>query len=156
MPSVTASLVIPAPPEEVWKVISDVANARRWNTTWTRIEITSEQTHGRGTRFRAFTAESGEFDFEITEWVTPEYIAFAPIRDPEEPRYEVTLDWHAFKLIPVDGGSTRVDLTARATARGIRGRIVGMFFWPGHQQSGLEDALKSVASMFGVEAEEVS
>jgi uncharacterized protein YndB with AHSA1/START domain len=154
MASVTASLVIPAPLDDVWNVVADVANARRWNAAWTRIEITSEQKQGKGTRFRTHIGDGdGAFDFEISEWVPPTAIAFSPIRDPSEQVYEITLDYHAFKLHAEDGQNTRVELTAHATTRGIRGRLVGLLFWPGHQKAGLQQALKSLGAVFGMEAD---
>jgi uncharacterized protein YndB with AHSA1/START domain len=155
MPSVTASISVPATPEQVWAVISDVANAQRWNKAWSRIEMTTGLGGGRGTRFRAHvTDEDGgdqAFEFEITEWVAPEYIVFTPIRDPEEEQYQITLDWHSFSIVPLDGENTRIDLTARATTRGLRGRFAGLLLWPGHQKPGLEEALNSLAELFGVE-----
>jgi uncharacterized protein YndB with AHSA1/START domain len=162
MASVTASVSIPAPPEKVWAVISDVANAGRWNKAWQSIELMTELREGRGTRFRAHAApEDGEgagpaFDFEITEWLAPEYIVFTPLRPPDEQHYEITLDYHAFRLVPEDGENTRVELTAHATARGLRGRVVGLFFWPGHQKAGLEEALRSLAAVFGVTVDQAS
>jgi uncharacterized protein YndB with AHSA1/START domain len=153
MPSVTASISIPSTPEKVWAVVSDVANAQRWNKAWSRIELTTERNAGRGTRFRAHVnAEDGgdqAFEFEITEWVAPEYIVFTPVRDPDEEEYQITLDWHSFRIVALDEENTRVDLTARATARGLRGRFVGLLLWPGHQKPGLEDALGSLAELFG-------
>lgn len=154
MASVTVSLVIPAPQDEVWAVISDVANARRWNSSWTRIEFVTEQTEGKGTRFRTHNRDTDDtFEFVISDFTAPEYIAFAPVRDPEERRYDISLDWHAFKLVPVEGDKTQVELTAQASTRGIRGQLVGMMFWPGHQRAGLEQALRSLGVVFGMEAE---
>lgn len=155
MASVTASLVVPAPPAEVWAVLADVEKARIWNLAWKRIEVTSEATHGKGTRFRTYGDGADEpFEFEITEAVGPDLITFAPVRVPEEDLYEVTLDCHSFRLQEVEGGHTRVELTAHATTRGIRGRLVGLFFWPGHQKAGLERALRGLGAVFGLEAEE--
>ena len=158
MPSVTAAIAIPAAPEEVWAVVSDIANAQRWNKAWGDIELTTEMTEGRGTRFRARAAEDdgeGEAsEFEITGWIAPEYIEFTPVRDPNEEPTEIQIDWHAFKLVPADDETTRVELTAQATARGFRGRIAGLFFWSGYQRVGLEEALKSLAEIFGVVPDE--
>ncbi|HEY5624876.1 MAG TPA: SRPBCC family protein [Dehalococcoidia bacterium] len=154
MPSVTASVSIPATPGKVWSVISDVANAQRWNKAWNRIEVTVERSGGRGTRFRAHVEEDGvprAFEFEITEWVAPEYIVFTPVRNPDEEEYQITLDWHSFRILPIDDENTRVDLTAQATTRGLRGRFVGLLLWPGHQKPGLEEALNSLAELFGAE-----
>ena len=52
MPSVSVWREIPAPVADVWKVLSDVENARRWNRAWDNIQITSAQRHGVGTTFR--------------------------------------------------------------------------------------------------------
>ncbi|HEY5639554.1 MAG TPA: SRPBCC family protein [Dehalococcoidia bacterium] len=152
MPSVTASISISATPEAVWAVVSDVANAQRWNKAWSRIELTTELNIGRGTRFRAHVNdEEGSdhaFEFEVTDWIEPEYIVFTPVRDPDEEQYQITLDWHAFRLVPLDEETTRVDLTAQATTRGLRGRFAGLLLWSGHQKPGLEEALSSLAELF--------
>ncbi len=155
MPSVTVSISIPATPEKVWAVVSDVANAQRWNKAWSRIELTTALSEGRGTRFRAHVDDEDgaghAFEFEITEWLAPEHIVFTPIRDPDEELYQISLDWHAFRIVPLDGENSRVDLTAQATTRGLRGRFAGLLLWPGHQRPGLEEALSSLAELFGVE-----
>ena len=161
MPSVTASIAIPATPERVWAVVSDVANAQRWNKAWSSIEMTTTLSEGRGTRFRAHVEGEGgadqSFEFEVTEWVAPEFIVFTPVRDPYEEQYQITLDWHSFRIVPLEEGSARVELTAKATTRGLRGGLVGLILWPwhmavwpGHQKRGLEVALSSLAELFGV------
>lgn len=147
MPSVSVSRVIGAPREEVWAALSDIASARRWNASWSKIDITSRQTHGAGTTFRAHTEDGRAFDFEITEWAAPELIAFTPIRDESE-YYAVTLESHTFSIEPQGDGHTVVELTARASAHGIMGRLVATFFWPGHQKQGLNDALDAVQAIF--------
>lgn len=135
-------------------MVSDVARAQRWNKAWNRIEMTTELSEGRGTRFRAHVkdedGESQSFEFEITEWIAPEFIVFTPVREPNEEQYQITLDWHSFRIIPLDGKNTRVDLTAQSTTRGLRGRFAGLVFWPGHQKPGLQAALSSLAELFEV------
>ena len=161
MPSVTVSISIPATPEKVWAVVSDVGNAQRWNKAWSRIEMTTQLSEGPGTRFRAHVEDEHgadqAFEFEITEWVPPEFIVFSPVRDPEEKKYQITLDWHSFRIVPLDEENSRVELTAQATTRGLRGGLAGlvlwpwhMLIWPGHQKRGLEAALSSLAELFGV------
>lgn len=147
MPKVSVSRVIPARQGELWATVSDIQNARRWNTAWTRIEITTEQTHGPGTRFRAHTEGGETFDFEVTSWVAPEFIAFSPIRDERE-RYGITLESHAFRLQAVGEEETLVELIAHATAHGVRGRFTALFFWPGYQKEGLNLALDSLEALF--------
>jgi len=153
MPSVTASISIPATREKVWAVVSDIGNAQRWNKAWSRIELMTPPGEGRGTRFLAHVKDEdgGEqtSEFVITEWIAPEYIEFAPVRNPEAEQDQLTIDHHSFRIVPLDEETTRVDLTAQATARGLRGRFAGMLLWPGHQKPGLEAALNSLARLFG-------
>lgn len=147
MPAVSESRVIAAAPEDVWKALSDLANARRWNKAWTRIEILSTQHHGLGTAFRAHTESGDSFDFEITEWVPPSTIAFSPVRGDDE-SYGIVLDSHTFQLTGVGAGDTNVKVTARATAHGFRGHLAAQFLWPGHQKQGLRLALDAVQDVF--------
>jgi hypothetical protein len=137
---------MPARQRDIWAAVSDIQNARRWNTAWTRIEITTEQTHGAGARFRAHTEGGEAYDFEVTGWTAPEYIAFSPIRDEHE-RYGITLDSHAFLLKAIGEEETVVELIARATGRGLRGRFTALFFWPGYQKEGLNLALDSLEAL---------
>ncbi len=149
MPRVTVSRVIEAPQHEVWTLISDVANAGRWNRAWTKVDFTSRQSHGAGTRFRAHTESGDTYEFEVSDWSAPERIAFQPIRDPEEPSYSITLDAHVFELHPGPSeAETTVGITAHASASGVRGRLIALFFWPGHQREGLEAALDGIAAVF--------
>jgi uncharacterized protein YndB with AHSA1/START domain len=149
MPRITVSRLVEAPQHEVWTLISDIANAGRWNRSWTKIEFTSQQSHGPGARFRAHTEPGDAFEFEISEWSAPDRIAFRPIRNPSEPAYSMTLDAHVFDLRPAGGeGQTLVEITAHATARGFRGRVIAMFFWAGHQREGLSAALDAIAAVF--------
>ena len=147
MPSVSVSRTIAVPQAEVWAALSDIANARRWNSSWSSIEITSAQRHGLGTTFRAHTGDGEAYDFLVTEWDAPDGIAFSPIRDDSE-RYSITLDSHTFRLHAAGEGETVIELTARASVRGVRGRFIGLFFWAGHQKHGLNLALDSLESIF--------
>ena len=147
MPSASVSRTIAVPRQKVWAALSDVAGARAWNASWSQIELTSKQTHGAGTRFRAHTADGDAFDFEVTTWIAPEEIAFSPLRDEAE-RYGIMLESHTFRLKEVGEDKTAVELTARASAHGIRGRFVAQFFWRGFQRHGLEEALSGLQDVF--------
>lgn len=147
MPKTSMSRVVRAPRDEIWAVLSDVTAATRWNRAWTAIELLGSQTHGVGTRFRAKTDRDETFDFEVCEWVAPERIAFCPLRDRGE-LYSIMLDAHIFELKPVGEGETEVTLTAKASSHGLRGRVIAMFFWAGHQQAGLDVALDAVQGVF--------
>lgn len=153
MPTTSVSRIINAPREQVWAVVSDIANARRWNSAWSRIEFTSNQTHGPGTHFRARTAGGDAFEFEVTAWVAPEYIEFSPVRDESE-RYNVMMEAQAFRLTPANQASTAVELIARASTHGVKGWVIGLFFWRGYQKPGLNHALERLASIFEPEEPE--
>jgi uncharacterized protein YndB with AHSA1/START domain len=149
MPTTKVSRVIRAPQAAVWALLSDVEHANRWNHAWTAIEMTSGQTHGVGTRFRA-TMEGSEdsFEFEICDWSAPERIAFCPIRQPLEQLYSITLDSHIFQVRKISEEESEVSITARASASGLRGRLVALFFWATHQEGGLNHALDAIQRVF--------
>jgi uncharacterized protein YndB with AHSA1/START domain len=154
---VSVSGLIPAPQPAVWALLSDIANANRWNQAWTGIEFTSNQTHGTGTRFRAHTEDGNSYEFEIATWSAPEHLEIRPLRGPEEPRYPVMLESHEFRLASIEGGeSTMLDLRANATAHGIRGRLFAALIWPGHQKEGLGAAIETIAGVFAAEEDKPS
>jgi uncharacterized protein YndB with AHSA1/START domain len=146
MPSTSAERIINAPQDQVWAVLSDIANARRWNTAWSTIEFTSNQTHGPGTRFRAQAEDGNAYEFVISAWVAPEYIEFSPIRDETE-RYGIMLESHAFRLSPKGESATRVEIIARSSTHGPRGWVTAVFFWRGYQKQGLVRALERLSSV---------
>jgi uncharacterized protein YndB with AHSA1/START domain len=148
MPSVTVTRAIAASREEIWDILSDIEEANRWNTAWTRIELLSGQTHGSGTAFRAHTKTEEVFDFEISVWDAPERIAFTPIRNEDSELYSINLEAHAFSLMPLEEGETLVKLAAHASTRGFRGLLLGAFFWRGYQKQGLNTALDSLQALF--------
>ena len=147
MPRVSVTRVVAATQQDVWSVISDLTKARRWNASWANIEITSHQTHGAGTEFRAHTEDGDTFEFRVSDWVAPEYISFTPLRDPSE-RYSIALESHSFRLRPVGEDATEVDLIAEASAHGVRGRFIAMFFWSGYQKQGMEAVLDAIQEIF--------
>lgn len=144
--------MIPAPAQEVWKVLADVENARKWNGAWTRIELSSPQRHGLGTTFVAHTEGGDVFEFEISEWTPHEMIAFSPIRGEGE-SFAIMLDRHEFQLSPAGEGVTFVRLTAHATAHGLKGHLIARLFWPGYQKQGLKVALDGLQAGFEPEME---
>lgn len=148
MPTTSVSRIIAAPQGAIWAVLSDIEHANRWNKAWISIRFTSGQTHGTGTTFRA-TMEGGEdaFDFEVCDWSAPERIGFCPIRSPGE-LYSITLDSHVFEVRVLSDNESEVTITAKASAHGVRGRVIAMFFWSGHQQDGLNAALDAIQSVF--------
>jgi uncharacterized protein YndB with AHSA1/START domain len=147
MPSVSLTRTIAAPQADVWAALADIDNARRWNPSWSKIEITSAQRHGLGTTFRAHIGDGQAFDFGITKWDPPQQIAFSPIRADSE-RYSITLESHTFRLRPAGDNETLVELIAHASAHGLRGHFVGLILWPGYQKHGLNTALDSLEAIF--------
>ena len=147
MPSTSASRAIGAPRDQVWAVLSDIANARRWNSAWSRIEFSSKQTHGPETRFRAHTEDGDTFEFVVSAWAAPEYIEFSPVREIAE-SYGIMLESQGFRLEPAGEDVTRVELTAQASTHGIKDWIMGLLFWRGYQKQGLNVALERLDSVF--------
>jgi len=148
MPTTSVSRVISVPQKDVWALLSDIEHANKWNRAWSSIRFTSGQTHGSGTTFRAAMGGGDDaFDFEVCDWSAPERIAFCPVRGPGE-LYSITLDRHVFEVRPLTDGESEVTITAKASAHGLRGRFIAMFFWSGHQQDGLNTALDSIQSVF--------
>jgi uncharacterized protein YndB with AHSA1/START domain len=139
--------VIGAPRGQVWAVLSDIANARRWNPAWSRIEFSSKQTHGPETRFRAHTKDGNAFEFVVSAWAAPEYIEFSPVREEAE-SYAIMLESQSFRLEPVGESATRAELTAQASTHGIKGWLMGLLFWRGYQKQGLNVALETLDSVF--------
>jgi uncharacterized protein YndB with AHSA1/START domain len=148
MPTTRASRVIRARQSDIWALLSDVEHATRWNRAWSGIEFTSTLSHGVGTRFRARMVGGDEtYEFEICDWSAPERIAFCPIHEPFE-RYSIMLDSHVFEVRSLSQEESEVTITAHASASGLRGRFVALFFWATHQEDGLNLALDSIQAVF--------
>lgn len=152
MPVTSVSRPIAAPVHDIWNALSDIPNARRWNPSWEKIEFSSNQTHGAGTRFKAYVADR-PFEFEISDWVVPEFISFTPIREQGE-RYAIMLESQAFRLTAIDDDLTSVEIIAHASTHGFRGILMGIFFWAGHQKQGLNHALDNVEALFAPASDE--
>lgn len=148
MPTTSESRVINAPQNELWAALADIENAGRWNGAWQRIEILSAQREGAGTGFRAHTEDGASFDFEVTHWAPPDYIAFAPIAREEAEPFLITLESQSFLLRPAGEGRTQVVLHASARSRGVRGWFISRLFWPGYQKAGLRRALDAIQALF--------
>jgi uncharacterized protein YndB with AHSA1/START domain len=147
MPTTSVVGLIGAPREQVWAALSDILNARRWNSAWKEIQFTSNQTHGPGTRFVARTEDGQTFEFIISAWVAPEYIEFSPVRDASE-RFGIMLESQGFQLLSAGGAATRVELIAQASTHGIKGWLTGLILWRGYQKQGLRYALENLTSIF--------
>ncbi|MEO8458047.1 MAG: SRPBCC family protein [Chloroflexota bacterium] len=148
MPTTSVSRPIHATQQQVWDLLSDLEHAARWNKAWTRIDFTSTQHHGVGTTFRAAMEGTIQtFDFEVCDWSAPDRIAFCPIREADE-SYSIELEQHTFEVRALSDTESEVTITARASVHGIRGIVMGTFFWAGHQRQGLDYALDSIQEIF--------
>jgi uncharacterized protein YndB with AHSA1/START domain len=147
MPTASVSRLIRAPQRDVWSLLSDVAQAGRWNKYWSSIEFLSPQTHGVGTRFRATSDGGDSFVFDICDWDAPQRIAFCPVRDVHE-QYSIALDSHVFEMQALSEEESSLTITAHASASGFKGRILALFFWSGHQKGGLNAALDTIQAIF--------
>jgi len=156
MPATSESLTIPAPVAEVWRAVTNLEQAGRWNGAWERVEYLSEQREGEGATFRAYSEDGLGHNFRISDWAPEEYVAFAPADDDEEdpPAYLINLESQAFRLRRVGDGETDVTLIASVTTNGIRGWIAGRFVWPSYQRQGLRSALEALRSLFEPEEDE--
>ena len=113
--SVHAELIIPAPPETIWSVLTDAAGYEEWNPVFTRVE--GEYLEGAKMAYRMRDASGNETDVTATVVKldgTRELNQFGGMRGI------LTFDHHWF-LQPVEGG-TRV--TQHEDYRGI-----GVWFW---------------------------
>jgi hypothetical protein len=124
-----------------------VSRAGTWNKYWVSIEFLTSQTHGPGTRFLAATASGDSFVFDVCEWDAPQRISFCPVREPGE-RYSIMLDSHIFEVRALSDEDCELTIAARASASGLRGRLVALFFWSGHQKEGLNAALDAIQAVF--------
>lgn len=147
MPTASESRVIRAPQKDIWALLSDVSQAGRWNKYWSSIEFVSSQTHGVGTRFAATTEGGDKFIFDVCDWDAPNRVAFCPVREPDE-RYSIMLDSHVFEVRPLSEAESQLTITAHASASGLKGRVLALFFWAGHQRDGLNSALDAIQALF--------
>jgi uncharacterized protein YndB with AHSA1/START domain len=76
---VERSIEIAAPPEKIWPFLVEPERIMKWWITLRKYDYTSEQHTGIGMRFYVEEKTSGslmKLNFEITEWVENEKIAF--------------------------------------------------------------------------------
>ncbi|HXG35947.1 MAG TPA: SRPBCC family protein [Dehalococcoidia bacterium] len=144
---------IDAPPEEVWAVLSDISQAPRWNSAWQAVAMVGQQREGVGTVFRAVNAAGLSSEFEVVQWVSAEYIAFASRNQEDTEGIWISVEEQAIHLRPTREGQTEVTLAASARSHGLRGWLVSKLVWPGYQRRGLNEALDSLEALFLAEEE---
>jgi uncharacterized protein YndB with AHSA1/START domain len=150
MPRVTRRRAVPAPPAEVWKLVSDPYNLPRWwprtsrvesvdrkgggrRSQWTKVLETSE---GRGVRadYRCVSAAEGE------RYVWEQQLEGSPFeRRLRSSRVEIGLR--------PDGEGTVVSLTSAQVLRGLS--RLGSPMMRGGQGKILEEALDGIEAALG-------
>lgn len=114
---VSASVVVAAPVESVWAVVSDPERALSYMSGVTRWEVVSDEPRGLGARYRMLmrvgSAEVGGL-IEIVEWVQPRELAWHSITGVDQRG--------RWRLRPAPGGRTRVEIRL---AYGVAGSGIG-------------------------------
>lgn len=127
-PSVLTSIIIDAPPQAVWTVLSDIEGWPKWNTWITATNLHSTPL-GLGTRVTftnrvSDTAKPGTYTARITTW-KPETTEFAwkggPL--PEMLAWAILQGHHWFRLVAQDGG-TKTLFDHGETIEGLAGVLV--------------------------------
>ena len=93
--NITNFIDIAAPPEKIWPFIIEPEKILNWFTLLRKFEYTGEQRSGTGTTFY-YEEKSGprlmRFNFEVTEWMEKEKIAFVSTRDGDPEIYTIDID----------------------------------------------------------------
>lgn len=116
----TAGIVIPAPVETVWAIVSDPERALSFMSGITRWEVHSEKPTGLGARYRTLlrigSAEVGGL-IEIVEWDPPADLAWTSITGVDQRG--------RWRLRPLPGQRTRVELrlVAGVAGSGVAGWV---------------------------------
>ena len=129
--SVHAELVIPAPPEKIWSVLTDAPGYAEWNPVF--VDVKGEYVEG-----GQLTYQMKDQTGKVTE-VTSTVIKLDPGKELNQfggIRGVLTVDHHWF-LEPVEGGTK---VTQHEDYRGI-----GVWFWdPSWFQSAYAEAIESL------------
>ncbi|MFO7320153.1 MAG: SRPBCC family protein [Chloroflexota bacterium] len=68
MTTIDQRILIPAPPEVVWELISDIGNNPRWQAGCTSVTYLTSKRAGPGVRWRQTMDKGDEYVIEITAW----------------------------------------------------------------------------------------
>lgn len=121
--TMTVSKTVAAPPERVFAVASDFANAAQTISAIQSTEILTPGPVGAGTRFRETRVMFGRpatEEMTVGVWDPPR--RYTLLADAHGCRYESTLDFR-----PVDGG-TEIAMTFVATPYTLPAKILGFLF----------------------------
>ena len=68
MDTIEQRVIIPASPQVIWNIVSQLEQNPTWQVDCRRVQFASQKREGRGTRWRQTTAGGQEQLFEITAW----------------------------------------------------------------------------------------
>ncbi len=86
MPVAESEILIAAPPEEVWALISDLERGPEWSVVTLECMLTSDVPPGPGCTYRSvsrFAASKLTTEHEIVEWVPPRRMVTRVIKGAE-------------------------------------------------------------------------
>ncbi len=86
MPVAESEVLIAAPPEEVWALISDLERGPEWSVVTLECTLTSDGPPGLGCTYRSvsrFVASKITTEHEIVEWVPPRKMVTRAIKGAE-------------------------------------------------------------------------
>lgn len=146
MPRVTRELTISAPPDEVWRVVSDPFAFPRWWPHVVRVEDAEEDAWTKV--LRTPSGKTVRADFTRTETEPPRRTAWR--QELEESPFERIFSSAVteVELSEAAGGGTRVALTSEEKVRG-KFRVGGGFIVRRAARRRLDDALAGLEQAVG-------
>jgi len=121
---VQKSIEIKAPPENIWPFLVEPEKILAWCITLEKFEYTSEQRGGVGTRFYFEEKAAGrlmELNFQVTEWVENERLAFNKTSGKGVGEYE-----QRWTVDATPSGSSFTFMEDIELPYGIVGKILGL------------------------------
>jgi len=116
------SMEIGAPPERIWPFFTEPEKILKWCTTFKKLEYTSEQRSGIGTSLYIEEKVTGplmKLNFEVTEWVENERLAFRMTSGTGVKAYE-----QRWTIEPTPAGSTFTFMEEVKLPFGILGSLL--------------------------------
>jgi uncharacterized protein YndB with AHSA1/START domain len=147
MPRVTRELTVSAPPDDVWRVVTDPYAFPRWWPHVVRVEDVEDDAWTKV--LRTPSGKTVRADFTRTEIEPPRRIAWR--QELEESPFESIFSSAVteLELSTADGGGTRVALTSSEKLRRGRFRVGGGFIVRRAARRRLDDALLGLERAVG-------
>lgn len=145
MPTTTRSREVPAPPDEVWRIVGDPYHLPRW---WPRVARVEAVSGGRFTEVLHGTrsGRAVRADFRLDEKRRGEVMRFSQLLEGTPFEKVLREAQTTIALAPVPGG-TRVSVTVRQRLRGLS--RLGGFLVRRATRRILDDALDGLEAALG-------